>query len=283
MALRSEVIAILASGASYNRWLRPYLLGGLFFAVGLWFANRYAIPKANEIRVNFQRKISDKSSSSQNFSNCYNCYYLRISADSYAGVKNYDTATKTSGIFFLNRIKNNKIYYNLRSDKLQWDTTKNNWKLINAVERKVESAREIVKQIPVMNLSLNFKPEDLRNDEYVKDKLTTPELVEYIRMEELRGTEGLNALKVEWHRRTSTSASVLILTLIGAVIAGRKVRGGSGLHLATGIIIAALFIVSDRFSTVFSVKGNLPPLLAAWIPNVVFSLVAFYLYKKAPK
>src|SRR5687767_4602001 len=81
MALRSEVIAILASGTTYNRWLRPYLIGGIFFAVGLWFANRYGIPKANEIRVNFQTKISDRSSSSdQNFTNCYNCYYLRISA-----------------------------------------------------------------------------------------------------------------------------------------------------------------------------------------------------------
>ena len=284
MALRSEVIAILASGTTYNRWLRPYLLGGLFFAVGLWFANRYAIPKANEIRVNFQTKISDKSnSSSQNFSNCYNCYYLRISADTYAGVKNYDTATKSSGIFFLNSIRNNKIYYNLRADKIQWDTAKKNWKLVNAIERKVESAKEIIRQIPEMNMSLNFKPEDLRNDEYIKDKLTTPELVQYIKMEELRGTEGLNAIKVEWHRRTSTSASVLILTFIGAVLAGRKVRGGSGLHLATGIIIAAIFIVSDRFSTVFSVKGDLPPLLAAWIPNVVFSFVALHLYRKAPK
>ena len=160
---------------------------------------------------------------------------------------------------------------------------KENWKLVNVLERKVDSAREILKQIPEMNMNMNFKPEDLRKDEYLKDKLNTPDLVHYIKMEELRGTEGLNALKVEWHRRSATPASVLILTLIGAVMAGRKTRGGSGLHLAIGIIIAAVFIVSDRFSTVFSIKGNLPPLLAAWIPNLVFSLVAVYLYYRAPK
>jgi lipopolysaccharide export system permease protein len=67
------------------------------------------------------------------------------------------------------------------------------------------------------------------------------------------------------------------------VVAGRKNRGGSGLHLAIGIMIAAVFILSDRFSTVFSIKGDLPPLLAAWIPNIVFSFVAFYLYRRAPK
>ena len=283
MALQSEVIAILASGTSYNRWLRPYILGGIFFAIGLWFANRYGIPKANQIRGAFQAKISDKVSSGDNYSNCYNCYYLRISADTYVGVKNFDTATKSSNGFFLNRIKNNKIYYNLRADKLQWDTTKRNWKLINVIERKVDSAKEIVKQIPEMHMNLNFKPGDLRKDDYLKDKLNTPELVKYIKLEELRETEGLNALKVERYRRTSTPVSVVILTLIGAVIAGRRNRGGSGLHLATGIIIAAIFIVSDRFSTVFSVKGDLAPLLAAWIPNLAFSMVAVYLYRRAPK
>lgn len=283
MALQSEVIAILASGTSYNRWLRPYILGGIIFAVGLWFANRYGIPKANEIRGAFQAKISDKASSSQNYTNCYNCYYLRISGDTYVGVKNYDTASNSSGGFFLNRIKNNKIYYNLRADRLQWDTTKRNWKLINVLERRVDSVKETLKQIPEMHMNLNFKPEDLRKDDYLKDKLNTPELVQYIKMEELRGTEGLNALKVERYRRTSTPVSVVILTLIGAVIAGRRNRGGSGLHLATGIIIAAIFIVSDRFSTVFSVKGDLAPLLAAWIPNLAFSFVAVYLYRRAPK
>jgi lipopolysaccharide export system permease protein len=285
MALRSEVIAILASGTSYNRWLRPYIIGGVVFALGLWFANRYGIPKANEIRGAFQTKYGDRSASSasQNFSTCSNCYYLRISSDTYVGIKNYDTSSKSSGSFFLNRIKNNKIYYNLRADRIQWDTAKNNWKLVNALERKVDSTSEVLKQIPEMNMSMNFKPGDLRKDEYLKDKLNTPELVQYIKMEELRGTEGLNTLKVEWHRRTATPATVLILTIIGAVVAGRKNRGGSGLHLAIGIMIAAVFILSDRFSTVFSIKGDLPPLLAAWIPNIVFSFVAFYLYRRAPK
>jgi lipopolysaccharide export system permease protein len=143
--------------------------------------------------------------------------------------------------------------------------------------------KEDVTFIPEKNLKLNLSPTELRKDEYLKDKLSTPQLVSYIKREELRGTEGLNTLKVEMHRRTATPASVVLLTMIGAIVAGRRTRGGSGLHLATGIIIAAIFILSDRFSTVFSIKGNFPPFLAAWTPNIVFSLVAFYLYKKAPK
>jgi lipopolysaccharide export system permease protein len=90
-------------------------------------------------------------------------------------------------------------------------------------------------------------------------------------------------LKVERYRRTATPAAVLLLTMIGAVIASRKTRGGSGMHLAMGITIAALFIISDRFSTVFATKGNFPPLLAAWLPNIVFAGVAYWLYRRTPK
>ena len=281
MALRAEVIAILASGTTYRRWLRPYLIGGIVFAIGLWFANAYGIPKANVIRSNFQAVYVDYNGPNGN--NPLNNFYRRMDSITYIGIKNYDTSNKSATNFFLEKVRDNKVFYNLRAQRLDWDGAKKNWKLTFVEERKIDSSKELVKQIPSMNIDLHIKPSDLRKDEYLKDKLTSVELEDYIKTEELRGTEGLNALKVEKFRRTSTPFTVLLLTIIGAVIAGRKTRGGSGLHLAIGIAIAAIFIISDRFSTVFSVKGNLPPVLAAWIPNVVFSIVAFYFYRRAPK
>ena len=102
-------------------------------------------------------------------------------------------------------------------------------------------------------------------------------------MEEMRGVEGLNTFKVERYRRDASAFSVLILALIGAIVASRKVRGGSGFHLAVGILTAVTYILFDKFSTVFSTKGNLNPILAAWLPNIIFVFIAFGLYKKAPK
>lgn len=279
MALRSEIIAILASGVSFNRWLRPYVVGGVLFGAGLWLANRYAIPKANELRSIFEINYMGKG----NTNGAQSSYYLRIDTNTYVGVKYYDTTSKSAGSFFLDRISNGKLVYNLRAGRMQWDTAQKTWKLTSVVERTLHPMGEQATFHDSMKLALNLHPEELRKDEFAKDRMTTPQLSRYIAVEELRGTEGLNALKVEQFRRTATPVSVLLLTLIGAVVAGRRTRGGSGLHLAIGIIIAAVFIVSDRFSTVFSVKGNLPPLLAAWLPNLVFSLVALYLYRKAPK
>ena len=108
-------------------------------------------------------------------------------------------------------------------------------------------------------------------------------MVAFIKQEELRGTEGLSIFKVERYRRTATPTSVFLLTLIGVVIASRKTRGGSGMHLALGIAIAALFIIADRFSTVFATKSNFPPLLAAWVPNIAFTFVLIWLYRRTPK
>jgi len=285
LATRSEVIAILASGTSYNRFLRPYLVGGVLLAALLWVGNRYWIPRANSIRSNFQTMYVDKFDPTKNRSltDCYGCFYRRIDTNTYIGIKGYDTATKSATSFFLERVKNNKVVYNLRGSPVNWDTTIRKWKLRNVIERIIDSAGEKEKLYDSMSMDISLKPNELRKDDYLKDKLTTPELIAFIRQEEERGTEGLNTYKVERYRRTATPAAVLLLTLIGAVIASRKNRGGSGMHLALGITIAALFIIADRFSTVFATKGNFPPVIAAWLPDIAFAAVAFWLYKKTPK
>ncbi len=282
MAARSEVVAILASGVSYNRFLRPYFIGGFVLASILWLASRYVIPKAQEIRSDFQSKYVDpfgvKSGRDPSLP-----IYKRVDRNTYVGFRYYDTSAKRVTTFYLDRVKGNKLVYNIRGETLKWDTAKKSWELINGTERIINGLHETVRTVPSTYLKLNIKPGDLEDDDYIKDKLSTPKLSKYIANQELRGSEGLNALKVEMYRRTATPFTVLVLTLIGVVVSSRKVRGGSGLHLAIGIIIAVFFILCDRFSTVFSIKGDFPPLMAAWLPNAVFSGVAYWLYRLAPK
>jgi lipopolysaccharide export system permease protein len=282
MAVRSEIIAILASGVSFRRFLRPYLIGGIFLASILFFASREVIPKGNEIRSNFQVKYIDKNDNTKP-GYYQDTYYRRSDSNTYVGIKFYDSSQKTAGSFFLHRINDNKIIYNLRSESMKWDTAKKNWQLKNVVERKITERGEELNKFAVLNINLNIQPQDLRQDYYLKDKLTTAQLKKFIKLEELRGTEGLNTLKVEQFRRSATPFSVILLTLVGAIIASRKTRGGSGLHIAIGFIMASLFILTDRFSTTFSVKGDFPPLIAAWVPNLIFVVAAIWLYRQSPK
>jgi lipopolysaccharide export system permease protein len=285
LAARSEFIAILAGGVRFNRLLRPYLIGALLLSGLFWIASQTWIPKANKIRTDFQANYVDRNSSYQPNAGTVNRnnYYLRADSNTYVAMLYYDTMSKSAGGFTLQRIRNNKVYYNLRAERISWDTAKKNWHVYNIIQRNFDGLRESVKQSKDTNLNLNVRPNELGHDEYLKDKLTSRDLRTFIQREELRGTEGLNNYKVERYHRDSTPFSIIIMTIMGAVVSSRKVRGGSGLYLAFGLVAAAIFVVMDKFAITFSVKGDFPPMIAAWIPNIIFSGVTLWLYIKAPK
>jgi lipopolysaccharide export system permease protein len=284
MATRSEVVAILSSGVSFKRFMLPFLVGGLFLSILLWFGYQYVVPKANKKWGDFETKYIDPNFGGNNNNRAVKDHlYFRNDTNTYIGIASYDTVTKMGNGFFVQRFSNNKLQYNLRASNFNWDTAAKKWKLDNVEERNLKGITEDVKRSTTMHMNYNFKPLDLRKDEYLKDQMSTPVLDQYIKQERIRGAEGLNSLLVERYNRDAIPASVLILTIIGTVLASRKVRGGSGLHLALGVVISVFYILFSRFSIVFATKGNFTPLLAAWTPNIVFGLLAFYLYKKAPK
>ncbi len=285
LAGRSEFIAILAGGVTYRRLLVPYLIGGILLGALLWVSNAYIIPKAEGTRLTFEANYVNGSHPSGNdFMATYqHSVYFRVDSFTYAGIIGYDTSRKRGGPFFMDKIKNDQLVYNLRAGNIYWDTVAHKWQLQTVFERTIDSLKEHTVSTNEKFMNFNFKPFDLNNDEKAKDILTSPQLQKYITQQEQRGAEGINDLKIENYRRIATPVSVILLTLMGAMVAGRKVRGGSGVHLAFGFVTAAVFIIMDRFSTIFSTKGSLPASVAAWIPNMVFVFVALYIYRKAPK
>ena len=290
MANRSEVVAILSSGVSYMRFLVPYLIGGLFLSIVLWIGYQYVVPNANKKWGDFEARYIDPNFGNNN-GNTTIKQKLYFSIDSmanssvqtYAGIRSYDTTIKSGYGFFVQRFSKHRLLYSLRAESFVWDSAGRSWKLQNVAERSLDSLSERIRRIPSMSITYNFKPRDLRKDDYLKDQLPTPELDDFIARERLRGSEMVPTLLVERYNRDAIPVSVLILTIIGAVLASRKIRGGSGLHLATGVVISVMYILFSRFSLVFATKGNFTPFLAAWTPNIFFGLLAFYLYRRAPK
>jgi lipopolysaccharide export system permease protein len=278
MASRSEVVAILSSGVSFKRFVLPFMIGGALLGSLLWLGYRYVVPKANKKWGDFEAIYIDRKNETETRS-----LYFRVDSSTYATIKKFDTATRIGNGFYIQHFEGNKLTYNLRAGAFTWDTTKLMWNLQNVVERRFDSISERIQRSPTLSVKYNFKPRDLRRDEYLKDQLPTPELNEFIELERLRGSEMLSTLLVERYNRDAIPASVLILTLIGVALASRRVRGGSGAHLAIGVLISVTYIIFSRFSLVFATKGNFTPFLAAWLPNILFGLLAFYLYKRAPK
>jgi lipopolysaccharide export system permease protein len=283
MANRSEIIAILSSGTSFWRFLRPYVVGGILFTAFLWWVNQYILPPANQKWATFNAKYIDFNYGNYENTSTISNKYFKLDSLSYAGVRYYDTTSRTGNNFFIQRFNKTDLIYNLRAQTITWDTATRKWRLDNVYEREINGLHQKVKEVATMQMNFNFKPRDLQRDEYMKDKLTTPELNEFIQLEKSRGSGDVNALILEKQNRNANPVSVLILTLIGATIASRKIRGGSGFHLAVGFLICVLYILIGRFSSVFSLKGNFNPIVAAWLPNVAFGILAWYLYRKASK
>lgn len=284
MAGRSEIVAILSSGISFRRFLLPYAVGGILLSLLLWAGYQYVVPNANRKWGDFEKKYIDGPPPPGTGSAVYKQnLYFRIDANTYAVIKGYDTVSKVGNNFAVYRFAGNKLQYNLRALNFSWDTGSKRWQLRNVYERYLNEITESVVKADNKYVNYNFKPIDLRKDDYLKDQMTTPDLDKFIKLEKMRGSEMLSTLQVERYNRDAIPVSVLILTIIGAVLASRKVRGGSGAHLALGVVISVMYILFSRFSVVFATKGDFTPWLASWTPNILFGILAFYLYKKAPK
>ena len=279
IAYKSEIIAILSSGVSFQRFLRPYVIGGGFLCLVSLIANHWIIPVANKQRIHFEDTYINEG----NYTYAGDNIHLGISKGVYIYMQNFNFGNLTGNRFTAEKITGTLLKEKLMADYVSYDTVKKIWHLHNVVIRTNDSLSEQVHKVFDTNIKYSFVPLDLSKTDAIKEALTTSQLTTYIDQEKLRGRENLNLYYIEKDRRSAQPFAGFVLTLMGACIASRKIRGGSGLHLALGIVISAIYIMFMQLSTTFSAKSNLSPMLAVWIPNVIFAGVAYLLYKRQAK
>lgn len=278
LANRSEIIAILSSGVSYRRFLRPYIIGAGFISIVLLLANHFVIPVANRQRIQFEEKYIWERTYSKDDN-----FHMRISPTEYIYMQSYNAENKTGYRFSYEEVVGTQLRKKITADRITYDSIKKEWKLFDAVARINQGPIENMLKYPYLYQQFKFKPGDLIERREIKQVMTSPQLNAYIRKEESKGSENLSEYYIEKHRRTAAPFSSFVLSIIGACIASRKVRGGSGIHLAIGLMISAVYIFLMQFTNTFAVKGNLHPLLAVWLPNFLFSIVAYLIYRKYSK
>jgi lipopolysaccharide export system permease protein len=279
LAANSEIIAILNSGVTFNRLLRPYLICACIIALLDLYANNWLIPDANKARLKFENTyVNDPYvSSTSNF-------HFQLEKNLFLYLENFDYADSLGYKFAIDKFNNNgKLVYKLRGERAKWDYSKKSWNVENYTIRQNDSMQESLWSGRDTLLKLNFVPKDLKNDVRDVATLNARELNEYIDLQKLRGTSNIAFYEVEKYRRTSFPFAIIILTVIAVAMSSHKMRGGTGLHLGVGIAISFLYILFLQFSTTFSTNSNLPAVIGVWIPNVIFGIIAIYLYLKAPK
>ncbi|MBI3883003.1 MAG: LptF/LptG family permease, partial [Sphingobacteriales bacterium] len=212
MAERTEVVAILSSGVSFRRFLFPYWIGSIFLASILWVGYYFVVPRANKSWGNFTAKYIDVNVGDLQSTTIKQNLYFRIDPNSYAGIRYYDGSSGRGDDFFVQKVINDKLVYNLRAQTIKWDTIVNKWKLINVSERYINNKKDSIRHSDTLLKVYGFKPLDLKRDDYLKDRLSTPELNEFIEREKMRGSENVGTLLVERYNRDAIPFSVIVLT-----------------------------------------------------------------------
>lgn len=278
MANNTEIVPILSSGASFKRFLYPYFLAALGLALLIFVFNGYLIPHSNKTRIAFENTYmkDHKSYDARNI-------HMRLDEETYIYMESYNNVEEMGIRFTLEKIKNKELYYKLCANTIQWDSITKHWKIRSYSIRTVNGLHEKMIEGAEKDTLLAFYPSDFEYVDNNFETMTIAGLTQFIEKEKRKGSVSLEPYYMELNKRFSTPFATFILTLIGVALSSRKVRGGIGVHLGIGIFSSFAFIVMNQFSTVFAVKGGMPPMLAAWIPNIVFGIFGLYLLKIAPK
>lgn len=281
LAKDSEIVSLLASGVSYNRFLRPYFIGAGILAMLLWYGNNYLIPNSSKIKNEFEAVYIRRSAKKTMATDVH--FFLAPGEKVY--IRNFSSRDSTARNFRLERFDGPDLVYVLKASMLQFVGEPNHWKMVNYEERFIDSMDENFIRYDGQERDTVF---DMHPDDFVRytkqmEMMTTTDLRTFIRREREKGLDSAKKYTIELYRRSADPFTILILTIIGVCIASRKVRGGMGFHLAAGIMIGASFVILSKFSVTFATNLALPSGLGVWIPNIIFSVIAFYLYLKAQK
>ena len=279
LAGRSEIIAILNSGTSFYRFLYPYFLGATIFTFIFYVGNNYAVPYANKKRIDFEHKYVSKPPEGMRYS-----FHRTIAPGAIIYIEGYKPSDGTAARFALDKFKDGKLVYKMRSDKIEWDGKTKHWKIYNYYSRLLDEEHgDKITSGALLDTVFSFQPSDFSFAESQKEIMTSAELKEYIGYMYKSGQPDIEFFEVELYRRTASAFSIYLMTLIGVSLASRKVRGGLGWHLVLGIGLSAIYEVIMKFTITFSTNASLPPLLGVWIPNFIYAGLAIYLVRNAPK
>jgi len=279
MAYNTEIIAILNSGMSFRRFLRPYLISSIIIAAIAFFLNDQVIPKSNTTRLKFEEEFIHQRPMRFQTKN----YHRQIEPGIFIYMENYSTISQVGYNFSMEKFEGSKLVSKLIADQIRWDTTTNKWSLRRYYQRDIDGMKETITSGQMKDTTINIQPSDFKRRLNIVETMSLKELDEFIQQQKMQGETNVKAFQIERHKRISFPFSTFILTFIGVAVSSRKIRGGIGLQIAIGVIISFTYILFLQFSTQFAIGGLLSVEWAVWLPNILFVFVALWLFRMAPK
>ena len=275
LADNSEVIAMLSSGISFKRLMVPYMVSAATIASVSFVLSAYVIPPANVKRIAYYNKyVKNKSI------NYGTNIQLQLSPGVIAYMSRYDNKTKTGYRFSLEKFEDKIMVSRLTAQTVKYDTL-NRWVLKDYTIRTFDNLRESITHGNQRDTILNMEPKDFLISNNDQEVLTSPQLREYIDRQKDRGIANIKNFEIEYHKRFAMTAAAFILTVIGMTLSSKKVKGGMGVNIGIGLVLSFSYILFTTITSTFAISGYTSPMIAMWIPNIVYTIIAIYLYRRA--
>lgn len=277
LADNSEIIAMLASGMSFRRLMLPYAISAAIIATATFILNAFIIPPANTTRIDFQNKyIKNKKV------DYVRNEQLEVEPGVIAYFSSYDSRSNMGYRFSLEHFDGKKLTSRLTANSIKYDSLYK-WTVIDYMIRDFDGMREHIREGSRMDTTLTIVPSDFLISVNDCETMTSPELKTYIDRQKKRGIGNIQTFQIEYHKRFATIMAAFILTSIGASLSSRKIKGGMGLNIGIGLALSFSYILFMTVTSTFAINGYVSPMVAAWIPNVLYTFIAIYLYQKAPR
>lgn len=278
LASDSEIVAMLSGGISFNRLLYPYMISAVFITIFSLVLNLYIIPPANKHRIAFEEQYVRKK-----FLNTNRNIHYQLSPGEYVYMETFNNLTKTAMKFTLESLDGHKITSKLSAESAIWDSTKQGWRLYDYYIRTFKGNEEIIEKGQTKDTVINLTFNDLATRQNINETLSFNKLNETIRIQKMRGDKMVKYAQIEKHTRLALPFAAIILTLMGVSLSSKRRRGGIGINIGIGIVLSFSYILFLRFSQMFVHSGILPPWIALWVPNMLYGVISYFLYRIAPK
>jgi lipopolysaccharide export system permease protein len=278
LAQHSEIIAMLSSGISFRRLMIPYMIGAMIIAVVSFYFGGWVIPNGNKERVSFELQYIKGA---YHFTGRNT--HIKISPTTLLYLQSYSVANNVGYKPTLETIEDGVLLNKLEASRMEWQPKTEKWRLRNWKKREIEGMEEIFSYGKTMDTTLRIHPKDFANDYSRFETLTMNELYTYIDELKLRGADDIQVYEIEKYIRYTAPFAALILTFIGLGVSARKARGGAGFQIALGFLLAFVYIIFFIFSRTSAEAGNIAPIIAIWIPNIIFTIIGLIIYQTVPR
>lgn len=274
MAAQTEIVAILASGISFKRLLVPYMVAATVLASLSFYMNNWVLPHSNGKRIAFETRYIKNQYVYTNRN-----VHKQISPGQYIYFESYNNIDKIGYQFSYEKFEKGKLIYKILSDRIIWDSISNKWTLENYFIRNIHGMTEKINSGYRLDTVFAFYPAEFNRRINYIETMDYNELNSFIAQEQLRGSEEIVFYFIEKYKRTSFPFATFILTLIGVALSSKKVRGGIGVQIGIGILLSFTYIMFMQISTTFATNGSTPAIIAVWIPNMVYTIIAVFLLR----